>query len=57
VLTARRDDLEEELEAAEQARRHREERMRRRREDRERARRAQRPAAVTAGADGDAEAE
>jgi NADH-quinone oxidoreductase subunit J len=57
VLTARRDDLEEELEAAEQARRHREERMRRRREDRERARRAQRPAAVTAGGDGDAEAE
>jgi NADH:ubiquinone oxidoreductase subunit 6 (subunit J) len=46
IVTARRDDLEEELEAAEAARRHREERMRRRREDRERARRSQRPAAV-----------
>jgi NADH-quinone oxidoreductase subunit J len=46
VVTGRRDDLEEELEAAERDRRHREERMRRRREDRERARRAQRPAAV-----------
>jgi NADH-quinone oxidoreductase subunit J len=46
VVTARRDDLEEELEATEAARRQREERMRRRREDRERARRAQRPAAV-----------
>jgi NADH:ubiquinone oxidoreductase subunit 6 (subunit J) len=57
VLTARRDDLEEELEAAEQARRHREERMRRRREDRERARRAQRPAAVAAGGDGETGAE
>jgi NADH-quinone oxidoreductase subunit J len=51
VLTARRDDLEEELEAAEAARRRREERMRRRREDRERARRAARPAAVGAGAE------
>jgi NADH-quinone oxidoreductase subunit J len=46
VVTARRDDLEEELEAAEQARRRREDRVRRRREDRDRARRAQRPAAV-----------
>jgi NADH-quinone oxidoreductase subunit J len=46
VVTGRRDDLEEELEAAERDRRRREERMRRRREDRERARRAQRPAAV-----------
>ena len=46
VVTGRRDDLEEELEAAEEARRRREERMRRRREDRERARRTQRPAAV-----------
>lgn len=54
VLTSRRDDLEAELEAAEQARRHREERMRRRREDRERARRAQRPAAVGAAAADDA---
>jgi len=45
VLTARRDDLEEELEAAELSRRRREERMRRRREDRERARRAQRGSA------------
>jgi NADH:ubiquinone oxidoreductase subunit 6 (subunit J) len=51
VLTGRRDDLEEELEAAEQARRHREERMRRRREDRERARRAGRAAAVASGGD------
>jgi NADH-quinone oxidoreductase subunit J len=49
VVTGRRDDLEEELEAAERERRHREERMRRRREDRERARRAQRPAAVGEG--------
>jgi len=55
VLTARRDDLEDELEAAEQARRHREERMRRRREDRERARRSQRPAAVGAGAGDESE--
>jgi NADH-quinone oxidoreductase subunit J len=46
IVTARRDDLEEELEATEAARRQREERMRRRREDRERARRSQRPAAV-----------
>jgi NADH:ubiquinone oxidoreductase subunit 6 (subunit J) len=53
VLTARRDDLEEELEAAEEQRRRREERMRRRREDRERARRAQRPAAVGAGDGGE----
>jgi NADH-quinone oxidoreductase subunit J len=49
VVTGRRDDLEEELEAAEEARRRREDRMRRRREDRERARRSQRPAAVGAG--------
>jgi NADH:ubiquinone oxidoreductase subunit 6 (subunit J) len=49
VVTGRRDDLEEELEAAEEARKRREERMRRRREDRERARRAQRPATVAAG--------
>jgi len=56
VVTGRRDDLEEELEAAEEARRRREDRMRRRREDRERARRAQRPAAVGA-ADGDPEVE
>jgi NAD(P)H-quinone oxidoreductase subunit 6 len=47
VVIGRRDDLEEELEVTEQARRRREERVRRRREDRERARRAQRPAAVS----------
>jgi NADH-quinone oxidoreductase subunit J len=53
VVTGRRDDLEEELEAAEAARRQREERMRRRREDRERARQAQRPAAVGGQAEGE----
>ena len=52
VVVGRRDDLEEELEAAEEARRQRQDRMRRRREDRERARRAQRPAAALAGGDG-----
>ncbi|HEV7677798.1 MAG TPA: NADH-quinone oxidoreductase subunit J [Candidatus Dormibacteraeota bacterium] len=53
VAIGRRDDLEDELEAAEAARRHREERMRRRREDRERARAAQRPAAVAGQAEGE----
>jgi NADH-quinone oxidoreductase subunit J len=53
VVTGRRDDLEEELEAAEAARRQREERMRRRREDRDRARAAQRPAAVAGQAEGE----
>jgi NADH-quinone oxidoreductase subunit J len=49
VVTGRRDDLEEELEASERERRQREDRMRRRREDRERARRAARPAGVAEG--------